>query len=328
MKGRTVSGRLHGMVAVVWVALAACAEHPAPVQERSLTTGSFATLVEALSGPGGYFDTDNLISNESSYLHAISALEASGTNGGAYLGVGPGQNFSYIAQIEPEVAIIVDIRRDNVLEHLLFKALFETSPTRLEYLANLTGRSLPPSSLPEAGSAEELLAQVDELEPLGPDARATLAERIRTTVEATGANVSEEEFATIARFHGEFMRLGLDLRFTSHYRAPQPYYPTLRRLLLERDRGGEMRSFVSSPERYERVRAMQMENRIIPIAGDLAGTTALRQVAEYLRERELEVTAFYTSNVEYYLLQNRTFQRWVDNVRARPRARRARAFEK
>ena len=77
-----------------------------------------------LSERGGYFDTDNLISNEKSYLHVIPALRDGGVTGGAYIGVGPDQNFSYIAQVRPAIAFIVDIRRDNLLLHLLFKALF------------------------------------------------------------------------------------------------------------------------------------------------------------------------------------------------------------
>ena len=64
--------------------------------------------------------------------------------GGAYIGVGPDQNFSYIAHIRPAIAFIVDIRRDNLLLHLLFKALFAEARTRVEYLALLTGRPVPP----------------------------------------------------------------------------------------------------------------------------------------------------------------------------------------
>ena len=35
---------------------------------------SFGALVASLSEPGGYFDTDNLISNERSYLHVVPTL--------------------------------------------------------------------------------------------------------------------------------------------------------------------------------------------------------------------------------------------------------------
>ena len=91
---------------------------------------AFARLVQRLSEPGGYFDSDNLISNETSYLHVLDGMRRLKVQGGAYIGVGPDQNFSYIARIRPTTAYIIDIRRDNLLLHLLFKALFARSTTR------------------------------------------------------------------------------------------------------------------------------------------------------------------------------------------------------
>src|SRR5262245_4801922 len=81
----------------------------------SLSDSAFGELSARLSEPSGYFDTDNLISNEDSYLHAVSTLRRLGVSGGAYLGVGPDQNFSYLAAVRPQIAFILDIRRDNLL---------------------------------------------------------------------------------------------------------------------------------------------------------------------------------------------------------------------
>src|SRR5437868_7743019 len=100
----------------------------------------FASAIAALSEAGGYFDTDNLISNESSYLQVIPELQRRGVHGGAYIGVGPDQNFTYIAEVRPAIAFIIDIRRDNILLHLFFKALFQLSRTREDYLSMLFGR--------------------------------------------------------------------------------------------------------------------------------------------------------------------------------------------
>src|SRR5919109_3135190 len=58
---------------------------------------AFARLIQRLSEPGGYFDSDNLISNETSYLHVLDRMREFGAQGGVYVGVGPDQNFSYIA---------------------------------------------------------------------------------------------------------------------------------------------------------------------------------------------------------------------------------------
>src|SRR5204862_5302906 len=78
-------------------------------------TSSFASTIAALSESGGYFDTDNLISNERSVQQVIPDLARRQVRGGAYVGVGPDQNFTYIAATRPAIAYIVDIRRDNVL---------------------------------------------------------------------------------------------------------------------------------------------------------------------------------------------------------------------
>src|SRR5262245_48240744 len=75
----------------------------------SLSDSAFARLSASLSEPQGYFDTDNLISNEDSYLHVIGTLKRLGVTGGVYLGVGPDQNFSYIAAVHPHIAFMIDI---------------------------------------------------------------------------------------------------------------------------------------------------------------------------------------------------------------------------
>lgn len=50
---------------------------------ESLTPAQFAQLSRDLSEPGGYFDTDNLISNEGSYLHVLGRMRELGVSGGA-----------------------------------------------------------------------------------------------------------------------------------------------------------------------------------------------------------------------------------------------------
>src|SRR5579862_4699587 len=133
---------------------------------------SFGAEIARLSEPGGAFDTDNLISNERAYLDVIPTLVSRGVTGGAYVGVGPDQNFSYIARIRPSIAFIVDIRRDNLLLQLLFKALFANSRTRVEYLSLLTGRA-PPDQLDSWREAnlDRIIAYVDSATPAPAKAR-------------------------------------------------------------------------------------------------------------------------------------------------------------
>ncbi len=134
------STRAHAQATAQAAAPAAASSSASP---QGYSTREFAALAARFSDAGGYFDTDNLISNEPSLLHPLNALDSLNVRGGVYLGVGPDQNFNYIAQVVPRVAFIADIRRDNMLLLLLFKALFHAASDRQEFLALWLGKPVP-----------------------------------------------------------------------------------------------------------------------------------------------------------------------------------------
>lgn len=279
----------------------------------------FAREVRELSEPGGSFDTDNLISNERSYLHVIPALEQAGLSGGAYVDVGPDQNFSYIAATRPSIAFILDVRRDNMLLHLLFKALFEVSETRAEYLSHLFGRRLAPS--PDqwrAATLGRIMAGLDSVEPRSDDVQA-LGRQVEAQIATFGVPLSPQDIATIARFHRTFIATGLSLKFQSYGRAPRSYYPTYRELLLEADQLERRANFLVAEEEYQFVRGLQQRDLIIPVVGNLAGPSALASVGRAIGQRGETLSAFYVSNVELYLFQDGLFQRFADTLSAMPR---------
>src|SRR5260370_4863013 len=105
-----------------------------------LTDQEFWGLVSDLSEAGGYFRSDNFVSNEGAFQEVIPRLQQSLKPRGVYLGVGPEQNFTYIVALQPGISFILDIRRQNMLEHLLYKALIEMSPDREEFLSRLFAR--------------------------------------------------------------------------------------------------------------------------------------------------------------------------------------------
>jgi len=283
----------------------------------------FATLVERFSERGGYFDTDNLISNERSYLHPLDGLRERGVSGGVYIGVGPDQNFSYVAQIRPAIAFIVDIRRDNLLLHLLFKALFELSDDRADYLRLLF--ALPPPSTADMSreawrhaSIQELVQYVDGTQPTEALTRAVRA-RVDAAISRVGLPLTPDDFETIARFHRSFITAGLSLKFQSTGRAPPSYYPTFRDLLLETDRGGREGNYLASEEGFQFVKALQGRDGVIPVVGNLAGDEALPSIARFMAARGDRLSAFYTSNVELYLSQDGLYPRFVSNLSRLPR---------
>jgi hypothetical protein len=281
------------------------------LQTPPLAAGSFADEIASLSEPEGVFDTDNLISNERSYLDVIPALVAGGVSGGAYVGVGPDQNFSYIARVRPSVAYIIDIRRDNLLLHLLFKALFARAPDRAAYLALLTGRS--PPALPPTAGADDLVRAIADA-PRAPQ-RTDLDASIRSF----GVPLAPADFATIRRFHGAFIQRGLALQFNSHGRPPQSHYPTLRDLIVATDRTGHAWHYLASEADYQFVRQLHARDRIIPVVGDVSGPHALRAIGRAIAARGERVSAFYISNVESYLYRDGAYGRFMANLHVLPR---------
>src|SRR5207244_3777634 len=99
--------------------------------------------------------SDNLLSNELQFQYVIADLTRVAKAGRAYLGVGPEQNFTYIASLKPSIAFIIDIRRGNLDLHLLYKALFELSDNRAEFVGLLFSRPRP-SGLTARSSAQEI----------------------------------------------------------------------------------------------------------------------------------------------------------------------------
>lgn len=288
-----------------------------PPAARAQST-PFGQLVARLSEPGGFFDTDNLVSNETSYLHVMGGLRAQGVRGGAYIGVGPEQSFSYIAEIEPEIALLIDIRRDNALLHLLLKAMFETTDTRIEYLGLLFGRTAPDDPARwRSRTLATILEYIDRM-PLDTALHARNHAMLMSRVERYGVPLTDEDRLTMRRFHDEFAHGGLDLTFTSAGRIARRPYPTIRRLYLETDLEGNQSGYLASEDRWQRVRRLQRSNRIVPVVGDLAGPLAMRNIATYLRDTRRTVSAFYVSNVEMYLFRAGTFQAFAANVRALP----------
>jgi hypothetical protein len=290
------------------------ATHSPEIAATVATDSAFAELVRQLSERGGYFDTDNLISNETSYLHVLGKMRELGVSGGAYIGVGPDQNFSYIAEVRPEIAFLIDIRRDNLLQHLMFKSLFTLSRNRMEYLCNLFARPLPDDlSGWTRRELEMLLGYIDSTPTDAVEEELALA-RVASQVADFGVRLTEADVATIRGIHTTFIREGLGLRFRSFGRRPRPYYPTYRQLLLETDLTGRHASYLASEGDYRFLKSLQERNLIVPVVGDLAGDHALAAIGGFLKERGLRVSAVYTSNVEFYLARAGTLDRYAENV--------------
>jgi hypothetical protein len=106
-----------------------------------ISDAEFSRMVSEFSEPSGIYPHDNWVSNEEATQSVIPALKQIVKPGGVYIGVAPEQNFTYIAALQARLAFIVDIRRQNLLEMLLYKALFELAPNRADFVPLLFSRN-------------------------------------------------------------------------------------------------------------------------------------------------------------------------------------------
>ncbi len=282
---------------------------------------NIAQLSQKISEPGGYFGSDNLVSNELSYQHIIPKFNELGVTGGVYVGVGPDQSFTYIAAIKPSKAFMIDIRRDCLLHHLLFKALFMMSRNRAEYLSLMFAKPVP-VHLKEWNkrSLKELIEYIDRT-----PSDAKLYEKYRTDIKQLinkfGFNLSDREHEAIQRIYQAFYQAGLEVRYVIRDR-PMPsnrYFPSYRSILLETDLNNQQRNYLATEDSYQFLKKMQDQNLIIPVTGDLSGEHAVRAIGKYLQETGEKVSAFYVSNVEFYLWrQSGSFERFVQNLKSLP----------
>ena len=128
------------------------AARPVPAE---LSDQQFWDLSKESSEEDGYFRSDNLLSNETTFENILPDLLKTAKQGRVYLGVGPEQNFTYIAALKPTMAFIIDIRHGNLDVHLLYKALFELSKDRAEFVSRLFSRKRP-DGLTTSSTASEL----------------------------------------------------------------------------------------------------------------------------------------------------------------------------
>lgn len=293
-----------------------------PQDSDSISAEEFSQIIEDFSETGGYFLSDNFTSNEQEYLKVVDKMKELGASGGAYIGVGPEQNFTYIARIQPRIAFIVDVRRQAMIQQLMFKALFRLSDNRSEFLEQLLSRPVEGPDAPKPDASIEDLMRYFSLTP--SDSRvftSNLAEIKKTIVKDFKFPLSESDLASLDYIFDSFRYEGVYISFqmdSFRGRGGFGHFPTMREILEQRDPKGKPGNFLASDKDYEIVRNLQEKNRIIPIVGDFAGPKALKAIAVYLRKHSYSVSVFYISNVEQFLFENGVFDAYVKNVKALP----------
>lgn len=294
---------------VVFVAMALAMPASAQLERAmsdSLTDREFWHFFSSMSEDGGAFVSENFVSNEQTYQHVIPTLKRTIAPGGVYLGVGPEQNFTYIANLRPKMAVIFDIRRQNAMAHLMYKALFELSPTRADFVSRLFSRPLPKSLSPHATPVEifTALTGVRENDSAFTENRKAVFDQLRVK---HGFELTPDDVRSITHVYLAFFEAGPDISYA--YRPGtvstfRPAFATYSQIQSLTNATGEHMAFLESEENYRWLRGRQLKNMVVPVVGDFAGPKAIRAVGEYVKQRGGIVSTFYLSNVEQYLFRS------------------------
>jgi len=318
--GRAAAGPAAGGAQVVPSADGATSQAASSRIPASLSDADFWRLVTELSEPGGFFRSDNFVSNETSFQYVIPELQRTTKPGGVYLGVAPDQNFSYLIALKPRIAFIVDIRRQNMIHHLMYKAMIEMAPDRAGFMSLLFARARP-AGLDSASTPEALFnaygnATADTLQYVKNFAAITDWLTERHGFALTGTDLQALDYVYRA-----FATAGPDITYAFPGGGGRGFgrWPSFAQLMLESDGQGMNRSYLATEMNYRALRELQTKNLLVPLVGNFSGDKTLRAVGRYVREHGAIVTAFYTSNVEQYLFQQGDdWNRFYANVATLP----------
>jgi hypothetical protein len=282
-----------------------------------LSDADFWRMISEFSEPGGTYPYENFVSNEDKLQSVIPALKQTVKPGGVYLGVGPEQNFTYAAALEARMAFVIDIRRQNMIELLMYKALFELSPTRADFVSRLFSRRTPPTGRNENATAEAVFAAIDDL-PADATYYTENLKAVKDTLSKHGFALTADDLVNIDYVYNVFYRGGPAINYAFASASPAIRNPpSYTSNMTATDPTGRNWSFLATEQHYRYVRELQRKNMIIPLVGNFAGPAVIRNIGRYLTAHNASVSAFYISNVESYL-DAKQVQAFYDNVAALP----------
>ena len=281
-----------------------------------LSDADFWKLQSDISEPGGYFRIeDNYTSNEMEVGQLFMMLRDRKISGDVYLGVGPEQNFTYIAAVRPRMAFIVDIRRQAAMQHLLFKAVFELAHDRADFISLLFAKPRP-AGLDSTTSIQalwEAYRTVPTDSALGTKNYQRIVDQLTKTQRFT---FTQDETDKLKAVFDAFFYYGPSISTRGAAAGRGGDFASLTGYSY--DNVGQPQSFLSSEENFQYVKMLHDRNLIVPITGDFGGPKALQAIGSYLKAHDAVVRAFYVSNVEQYLFGDAHDRLFYANVATLP----------
>ncbi len=285
---------------------------PAELSDRE-----FWQLIADFSEADGFFRSDNLLSNEVFFQYVLPELTRTAKTDRVYLGVGPEQNFTYMAALKPKMAFIFDIRRGNMHVHLVYKALFELSPDRADFVSRMFARKRPDGLGPQstAGQIFDAIAKAAPSESLYAANLRAILDNLKTT---HSLPLSADDVRGIEYVYRAFTRFGPDINYSSSTGGFGGNRVTYAELMTATDEMGNSRSYLANEENFAFLKGIEKKNLVVPLVGNFAGPKAIRAVGQYLKDKNAMVSAFYLSNVEQFLRQDGIWDNFCGNASALP----------
>ena len=154
--------------------------------------------------------------------------------------------------------------------HLMYKALFELSADRAEFLSRLFSRRRPPG-LDDASAPDQLFAAYSlvgaEPRSLRRELRA-IVERARTR---HGFPLDDEDVAGDRLGLRQLLCRRAESGVLERRRFGRGRYPTYRELQMATDGQGTHRGYLATEDNFGVLKAMQQNNLIVPLVGNFAG---------------------------------------------------------
>ena len=305
-----------GVLDLVYITPRAAAGPTAP---SKLSDDDFWQIVSDFSERAGTFQSDNLLSNERWLQHVIPDLVTRARPNRAYVGVGPEQNFTYIVALKPTMAFIVDIRRGNFDLHLMYKALFELSADRADFVSRLFCRPRP-AGLTTKSAIDEIFAAYEKVESSDTLYSRNMRAIVNHLTKTHKFPLSSADILRLQHIFNAIYVYGPGIQYSTTQSAGRrlTLEPTYSELMAATDRAGFQHSYLATEDAFAYMKQFESDNLLVPLMGDFAGPKALRSVGRYLTDNGATVSAFYLSNVEEYLRQDGRLKQFCANAATLP----------
>ena len=260
MIGRRVR-RLLVVACVAAVAARLAAQAPRASLPERLSDADLWALSQSSSEGGGYFrgeNITNLTSNELWFQYVIPDLVARTRPGNVYLGVGPEQNYTYMVATRPRFAVIFDIRRGNLDLQLMYKAIFELSKDRAEFLSLLFSKPVPAGVSAKSTAAELFLAFT-----ASQTSQTLYQQNLKAIVlhltKTHALPLPADDLAGLEAVYQAFYANGFYVRSNPSYAD----------LMTATDAAGVSRSYLATDEGFQFLKDLESRNLVVPVVGRL-----------------------------------------------------------